>query len=222
MQIPDHDSVAETLHGFGIGHQRAEIHHVIVPTGERGCDHDITARQHTQVIAVAIRIVAALDRTLQVIVRRHPVCSHVFAGVGVFDQSGAPSVIGTVGQSGQHHPARQGVVGVWPDDAAAFRDEVVDRPYQRRFTRIAVNIEDEDLAGIQSRSPQVTTIVGEPRMMCLVATADRQLVDDLTVGLGIRAYVDRDELVLFVAEPLDPESPDIDEILLADYLRHVG
>ena len=221
VQVPDDHGVAEALHRLRIGHQLAEVHHVVVPARERRGDEHVAARQGANVVAVAVGEVAALFRAAQRVVGRHPVRRDVLAVVRVLDHGRAPAVVLVVRQAGDHHAPGKRVEGVRADDAAAVGDEGVDRLVQRRLGGIAVDVEDEDLAGVESGGPQIAAVVGEPGVVRLVASADGKGVDHLAVLRRFRVGVDRHQLVLLVADTLHAQGPDVDEVFLADDLGHV-
>src|SRR4051794_12595730 len=101
------------------------------------------------------------------------------------------------------------------DHAAGGLDKVVDRPLQPRSRRIGMDIENEDLAGIQAAGPEVAAVIREAAMMRLVATAHRNTGDHLAIGGGAGTDIDRDQLVRSVTQALDAKGPDIDILLLA-------
>ena len=84
-----------------------------------------------------------------------------------------------------------------------------------------MDVEDEDLRGVEPAGPEITAVVGESRVMRLVAPAYRKRMHHLAVVRRVGVDVHGDELVLPVPEPLDPKCPDVDEVLLTDDLRHV-
>ena len=91
-----------------------------------------------------------------------------------------------------------------------------------RFRRIGVDVEDEDLAALETGEPELAAIVGEPAVMRLVAALDRVAVDDFAVAGRAGLHVDGDEFVRAVAETFDAERPDIDELLLPFDAGQVG
>jgi len=97
-----------------------------------------------------------------------------------------------------------------------------DRLRELRFGRIGRNVEHEDRAVVDARQPQLAAVVGEAAVMRLVAPADRDRLDRLAESGRAFSHVDGDELVGAVAHALDAERPDIDVVLLAGDLRHVG
>src|SRR5215218_5549493 len=74
----------------------------------------------------------------------------------------------------------------------------------------------------QAGGPELAPVVGEAAMMRLVTPADRDRLDRLAESGRAFSHVDGDELVGAVAHALDAERPDIDVVLLAGDLRHVG
>ena len=100
--------------------------------------------------------------------------AHVVAGIGVFDQRCTATMILVVGKTGQHHAAGQGIGRVRADHATAACDEVINGSVQHGPGGITVNVEDKNLAGIESTRPEVMPVIGEPRMMSFVASAHGQ------------------------------------------------
>jgi hypothetical protein len=78
-----------------------------------------------------------------------------------------------------------------------------------------VDVEDEELAVLETGEPELAAIVGEPAVMGFVAAADGDAVDDLAVVGGVGVGVDGDQFVVAVAEAFDAEGPDVDEFFLA-------
>ena len=70
--------------------------------------------------------------------------------------------------------------------------KITDGLVQLGFGRVRMHIENEDLAGIQPRSPQMPPIVGESRVMSFVAASDRECMDNLTVVGRVWSYVNGD------------------------------
>ncbi len=68
------------------------------------------------------------------------------------------------------------------NDATAFGNKIGDGSGQARFGRIAVYVENKDLAGVQSRRPQVFAVIGEARVVGFVAATHRHRVDDLSIA----------------------------------------
>ena len=222
VQVPDDHRVAEALHGLGVAHHLAEVHHVVVPAGERGGDHEVAPGQHPDVIAVAVGKAAALDRAAQIALDGHPVGGHVVAAVGVLHHAGAAAVVAIVGQPGDQHAPRQRVAGVRAHHAAGFGHEVIDGLVQARLGRVAVDIEDEYAAGVQAARPQKAAVVGETGVVGLVAPAHRMRVHHSAVGAGTRIDIHRHQLVLLIADARHAQGPNVNEVLLADDLGHVG
>ena len=221
VQVPDHHGIAEALHGFRVRHHLPQVHHVIVPAGEGRGHHDVAARQHAHVITVTVGKIAGLDRALQVSIGGHPVRGDVLPVVGVFHHARAPAVVLVVGQPGNQHPAGHGVTGVRADHAAALVHKVADGLVQTGFGRVRVYVKNKNPVGIQARGPQVAPVVGQARVVGLVAPAHGQRVDDLAVVFRLRVDVNGNQLVLLVAQALHAQGPDIHEVLLADDFRHV-
>src|SRR3954466_10952485 len=105
--------------------------------------------------------------------------------------------------------------------AAGGFSEIVDRPGQLRFRRIGVDVEDEELARVETREPELTAVVGEPAMVRFVAAIHGDAVDDFGVRRRARFYIDSNELVCAIAQAFDTERPDIDEFFLAFDAGHV-
>ena len=103
MQVPNDNSVAETLHGLGIAHHLAEIHHVVVPASKRRGHQHITSWQGTRVVAVAIGKAAGLLGALQIVIGGHPNAGDEVAAVGVLRHAGAAAVVAVIGQTGDQH-----------------------------------------------------------------------------------------------------------------------
>ena len=101
-----------------------------------------------------------------------------------------------------------------PASAAGGLGEIVDRLYQLRFRRIGVDIEDEDLAGIETGEPELAAIVSESAVMRLVASLDGNAVDDFAVVRRAGLYIDGNKFVRAIAQTFDTERPDINELLL--------
>ena len=142
--------------------------------------------------------------------------------VGVFDKGRLAAMVLVVGEAAHHHAARDRIQRVRADDAPRILDETVDLFGQARLARVRVDIEDEDLAGVDPACPEMPPVVGQSGVVRLVSAADGQAVDDLAVGVGAGSHVDGDQLVRLVAHALDPQGPDIDELFLAGDLGHVG
>jgi hypothetical protein len=85
-----------------------------------------------------------------------------------------------------------------------------------------MDVEDEDLVGVEAARPEIAAVVREARVVRLVAPAHGEDVHDLSVAGRAGVDVDRHELVLLVPHALHAERPDVDEILLPDDLGHVG
>ena len=85
-----------------------------------------------------------------------------------------------------------------------------------------MDVEDEDLAALQSRQPELAAVVGEAAVMRLVPSADRIAVNDFAVAGRAGLHVHDDEFVRAVAEAFDAERPDIDEFLLPFDAGEVG
>ena len=92
---------------------------------------------------------------------------------------------------------------------------------QLRCRGVAVDIENENLAGIQATGPQIASVVREAGMMGFVAAANRDAVHHLTVFGGDGIDVDRDELILLIAYTWHTKCPDVDDIFLANNFCHV-
>src|SRR6185437_12827170 len=86
---------------------------------------------------------------------------------------------------------------------------------------IAGDVEDEDLAVGKAGGPELAAVVSEAAMMRFVLAADRSRTDHLAESRRAFAHVDGDKLVRAVAHPIDAESPDVDEILIARNSRHI-
>jgi hypothetical protein len=78
-----------------------------------------------------------------------------------------------------------------------------------------VDIEDEDLAGIETGEPELAAIVGKSSVMCLVAPLDGRGTDDFAVGRRAGLCIDGNKFVHPIAETFDPERPNINELLLS-------
>jgi hypothetical protein len=178
-------------------------------------------RGHAHVVAIAVGDV--LDgRAHGVVGVGHPVGGDVLAVVGVLDQRRLTAMVLVVGQPGEHHASGQRVGRVRPDHAAGSLDEVGNRLRQLRLGRVAVHVEDEDLAGVEPAGPEKSAVVGESGVMRLVPAADRKAVDHLAEGRRAVPHVDGDQLVRPVAHAVDTQRPDVDILLDAGNLRHVG
>jgi hypothetical protein len=88
--------------------------------------------------------------------------------------------------------------------------------------RIGGNIENEDLARVEPGNPVLAPVVGQSAMMGLVSATDRVGVDHLAKCRGVLSDVHGDQFVGTIADALDAEGPDIDELFLALDLGHVG
>ena len=106
--------------------------------------------------------------------------------------------------------------------AAALLHEVFNDFDKLRLCGIGGDIEDEDLAVRQPGRPELAPIVGEAAMMGFMPPADRGGEDRLPKGRRVFARIDGDELVRPIAQALDPQRPDVDEILDAGNLGHIG
>ena len=222
VQIPDDHGVAEALHGLLAGHHLAQVHHVVVPAGERRGDQQVAPWQHPHVIAVAVRIGAGFHRPTQICIRGQPMGGQVVAAVGELHQPGAPVAVLIVGQAGDQHAPRHGVAGVRPHHAAGTAHEVVNGLDQLGHRWVAVNIKDEDLAAVQAAGPKEAPVIRKAGVMRLVAPAHRQAMHHLPIARRIRVDVHGDQLVLLIAHAGQPQGPDVNEVLLPNDLRHVG
>ena len=92
---------------------------------------------------------------------------------------------------------------------------------QLRCRGVAVDIENENLAGIQTTGPQIASIIRETGVMGFIAAANRDAVHHLSVFGRNGIDVDCDELILLIAHAWHTKCPDVDEILLADNFCHV-
>ena len=134
--------------------------------------------QDAGVVAVAVRHLLD-DGALRIGSGRHPVGGDVPAFVRVLDDRRAARLILGVGQPTDQHAAGQGVEAVRPDHAPRRLDEVVDRLHEPWLSGIGVNVEDEDLAGVEAARPQITPVIREVGVMRLVAAAHRDRVNHL-------------------------------------------
>ena len=107
------------------------------------------------------------------------------------------------------------------DHAAGFLDEVVNGAVQLGRSRICVDIEDEDFAGIQTGCPQEAAIIGQARVVRFVAATHGDRVNDLRIGLRVGVHVYGDEFVLTVANPLKAKRPDVNIVFLAHDFGHI-
>ena len=78
-----------------------------------------------------------------------------------------------------------------------------------------MDIEDKDLAGIETGEPELAAIVGESAVVRFVASLDGRAADDFAVGRRAGLYIDGDEFVRAVAQTFDAERPHIDELFLS-------
>src|SRR3954471_13692682 len=99
--------------------------------------------------------------------------------------------------------------------AAGGFSEIVDRLSQLRFGGIGVDVEDEELAGVETREPKLAAVVGEPAVVRFVAAIHGNAVDDFAERGRARFYIVGNEFVSAIAEAFDTERPNIDELFLA-------
>jgi hypothetical protein len=64
-------------------------------------------------------------------------------------------------------------------DPAGLLGEIADRADELRLLGIAPDVEDEDQARIETTGPEMAAVVGEARVVGLVAAADGERMDDL-------------------------------------------
>ena len=146
----------------------------------------------------------------------------VVAAVGVLHHAGAAAVVAVVGKPGNQHASRQRIAGVWAHHAAGLGDEVIDGLVQAWLGGVAVDIEDEDSAGVQAARPKIAAVVGEAGVVGLVAPAHRVRIHHLAVGVGTRIDIHGHQLVLLIADARHAQGPDVDKVLLTHDLGHVG
>ena len=101
------------------------------------------------------------------------------------------------------------------DGAAGRLCEMVDRFDELRFRRIGVDVEDKDLAALETGEPELAAIVSKSAVMRFVPSFDRNAVEDFAVGRRAGFRIDGDEFVVAVAETFNAESPDVDEFFLS-------
>ena len=221
MQVPDDNGVAEALHGLSIAHHLAEIHHVVVPASKRGRHQHVTSWQGARIVTITVREVARLISALQVVIGWHPYTGDEITAVGVLRHTRAATVVAIIRQARNQHASRQRIIGMGSDYAARFVDEVINGAVQLGRCRVSVNIKNEDFAGIQTRRPQKTAVIGQAGVVRFVAAAHGDRVNDLCVGLRVGVHIYRDQFVLTIANALKAQCPDVHVIFLTHDLRHV-
>src|SRR6266446_8114425 len=214
MKIPHHHGIAEVFHRFGIGGEFAEVHHVVVPTGERRGQQRVLARQHTRVVAVAIGKLRVRGAA-RILLCRQPMGGDVIAVVPIFDQGGPATVILRIGKTRNEHTPGQCIRAMWPGGATRGLGEVVDRFHQFRLRRIAMHVEDEHATAFEAGEPELTTVIGKAAVVRLVPSIDRRAINDLAVGGRARLYIDGDKFVRAIAQTFDAERPNIDKLFLS-------
>jgi len=88
--------------------------------------------------------------------------------------------------------------------------------------RVGGHVEDVEHAVVEAAGPEEAAVVREVAVMGFMPAADRDGGHDLAVIRRLGVGADGDQLVGAVAHALDPERPDVDVVLLAGDLRHVG
>ena len=109
-----------------------------------------------------------------------------------------------------------------PDHAARLLHEVLDRARQTGLGGITRHVEHIDCAVVEAADPEEAAVVGEATVVRLVAAAYGDARNHAAVVRSLRVGPDRDQLVGSVPEALDPERPDVDEILVPRHLRQIG
>src|SRR2546430_17394364 len=95
---------------------------------------------------------------------------------------------------------------MWTDEFGLGR-QVGDGAKQLRLGRVGADVEDMDLAVIQSARPEKLAIVGEPHVMRFAAPTDRYAVNDPAVGLRRPVRIDRAEFVGSVSQSFYADGP---------------
>ena len=134
--------------------------------------------------------------------------------VPVFDECGLAAFVFRVGETRNEDTAWQRISAVRSRGAAGGVGEVVDGLDQLRFRRIGVDVEDEDLAALQTGEPELAAVVGEAAVVRFVAAIDGNTVDDFAVVGRAGLYVDGDKFVRAIAQTFYTECPNIDELFL--------
>ena len=154
------------LHRLGVLDQISQLTHVILPTGETRRQQNVLGRIDRYVVTIPVSLhpaernaghVISGDQRAFVVVQRHP---------------GDPALVGGVGEVADQHPSRQRVESMWTDEFGLGR-QVGDGAKQLRLGRVGADVEDMDLAVIQSARPEKLAIVGESHVMRFAAPADR-------------------------------------------------
>ena len=143
-----------------IGKHLAEVHHVIVPTGEGRREHAVEVRLNANIVAVFCTV-------------GHPMGLDVLAFVAVLDHAGFAAVIFVIREPGDEHTSRQGIKGVRADDSAGILDEGVDGFDETGLAGFAATSKTKILLSSRPPEPEITTVIGEPAVMGFVATTDR-------------------------------------------------
>ena len=113
------------------------------------------------------------------------------------------------------------IIGVRPDQTRPGR-KIGEGAHQPGSLGLR-HVEDKNLVVIQPARPQEAAVIGEPHVVRFTAPGQRYLVDDLAVARGLGIGIDRDQFVVAVTEPGNPERPDVHEVLLPfDQARDVG
>ena len=208
LQVPYDHRAAKVLHRLGILDHVSQLTHVMPPTGKTRSQEDVLGRIDRYVVTVPVTLDPAYrggwhvilgDQRAFVAVQRHP---------------GHAAPVGDVREVADQHPSWQRIKGMRADEFG-LRRQVGDGANQLRFGRIGADVEDIDLAVVQSARPEKLTIVGETHVMRFAAPTDRYAVNDLAVGLRRRVRIDSDEFVGPVAQAFYAEGPDVNEIFLA-------
>ena len=88
---------------------------------------------------------------------------------------------------------------------------------------IGADVEDENLAVVETARPEIFAIVGESHVMRFSAPADGNRVNHLAISRGAGNDVDRHQLVGSIADAFLAERPDMEILLLTfDQPGHEG
>src|SRR5262245_58647076 len=113
MEIPHDHRATKAFHSFLVSEHLAEVHHVVIPASEGGCQHTIEVRLHAYIVAILCP-------------SWHPIRLDIFPFVVVFNHTSFATVVLIIRKSGNKHPSRERIKSVRSNDPTRILYECVD------------------------------------------------------------------------------------------------
>ena len=152
----------------------------------------------------------------------HPYAADVCTCITVVSHTRFTDVISCIRQAGDQHAAGKGKDGMRPNYAAGVSDKGVYRFHQFGCARICGDIKDEDLIVVQTRYPQMTSVVRKPAVMGFVPTTYGNAGKYFSVFVfTARVNADGYELIGAIADAFCPQRSNIDIIFMTRHFGHI-